>query len=330
MTNILQSPNLQPLCIEDCRGDFEEISRLMESSWAGNANQSLFFSADYLASCFEYPGASLSLAPTIYEGAKPVAFAAGIPRRISLNGCELNVVIITFLTAANDYKKRGYGIVIWNELVKRARTAGFDGMVNYGTDGESMNDMIPKCCRMLGLPATHIRTIPYWSRMIRPKNAGSSGPEPNESAVERFLELAQPMKQVPLARTWTFEEAEWQCKRRFGSLTVELESGLRRGMVVGYVMPVANAARTKCAIVEDVFWGDLEAQERGILVKTFLDRAALAGAQLAVIPVLGYADLEPFHAARFRPSQRVQHAYLTVWKGDPAAEDLPSMYLDII
>jgi hypothetical protein len=308
----------------------EEISRLIERSWAENTQQALFYPADFLASCFEYPGASFSLAPTIYEGSTPLAFAAGFPRRVRVNGRGLNLVIIAFLTVTIDVKKRGYGIFVWTELVKRARAAGFDGMVNYCVEGESMNSMILGCCRMLGLPTVHACTIPYWSCMLQPKKVESSQTEPAGDVVEGFLELATPVaKQTPLARLWSRKEAEWQCQRRFGSVVAELESGPRRGMLVGYIMPVANASRTKCLIVEDVLWGDLEPQERDRLAKALLDRASLAGAQMAVAPHLGYADFNPFHAARFRPSQRALHAYLTVWNGEPCTEALSSMYLDV-
>ena len=68
---------------------------------------------------------------------------------------------------------------------------------------------------------------------------------------------------------------------------------------------------------------------RDVYKRQLLDRASLAGAQTAVAPHLGYADFAPFHAARFRPSQRVLHAYLTVWNGEPCTEALPSMYLDV-
>lgn len=52
--------------------------------------------------------------------------------------------------------------------------------------------------------------------------------------------------------------------------------------------------------------------------------------QIAVVPDSGYADLNPFRAARFRPSQRTLNAYLTVWNGKPCTDALPSMYLDVI
>jgi hypothetical protein len=164
---------------------------------------------------------------------------------------------------------------------------------------------------------------------VLPKEAQSGQPAATKNIVDRFVELAQPMKQTALARLWTNEEANWQCQQRVGSVVAALEFGSRRGMLVAYIIPVANAARTKCLMIEDVLWGNLAPQEREILVKALLDRGASAGAQLAVVPVLGYADLEPFYSMRFRPSQRIQHAYLTLWNGDPIADDLPSMYLDV-
>jgi hypothetical protein len=330
VTDILQSEGQQSWRIEDCRGDFEEVSRLIEGSWAENTQQGLFYSADFLASCFEYPGASLSLAPAIYRGSTPLGFHAAFPRRVCLKGRELNLVIMAFLTVASELKNGVYGILLWRVLVKRARAAGFDGMVTYCVEGETMNSMILACCRMLQLPAAHAYTIPYWFRMLQSRKVQSAQAGPAADVVERFMGLAAPIaKQTPLARLWSRKEAEWQCQRRFGSVVAELESGPRQGMLVGYVMPVADASRTKCLIVEDVLWGDLEPQERDRLAKALLDRAALAGAQMAVAPDLGYADLEPFHAARFRPSQRVLHAYLTVWNGKPCTEALSSMYLDV-
>lgn len=330
MSGLSHSEGQGPRCIENFRGDFEDVSRLIERSWTENTQQSLFYSADFLASCFEFPGATFSLAPVIYDGSRPVAFAAAFPRRVRLNGCELNLVIITLLTVASEYKRRGYGIILWNELVKRSRAAGFDGMVNYCVQGESMNSMILGCCRMLQLPTARVYTIPYWSRMLRPRKVESAPAEPAASIVERFLELVAPIsKQTPLARLWSSKEAEWHCQRRFGSVVAELASGPRRGMLVGYVMPVANASRTKCLIVEDVLWGNLEPPERVCLAKALLDRASLAGAQTAVAPNLKYADFEPFHAARFRPSQRVLHAYLTIWNGEAVTEEVSSMYLDV-
>jgi len=215
-------------------------------------------------------------------------------------------------------------------LVKRIRAAGFDGMVNYCVEGEAMNKMILGCCRMLKLPVLRAFSIPYWSRILPPKFVEADQPGSPDGIVDRFLELAAPIaSQSPLARLWNRQEAAWQCRSRYGSVVAELASGPRRGMLVGYIMQVANPNRTRCLIVEDVLWGNLELEERIHLTKAFLARACLAGAQTAVAPILGYADMEPFYVARFRPSQRVLHAYLTVWNGEPCTEALSSMYLDV-
>jgi hypothetical protein len=82
-------------------------------------------------------------------------------------------------------------------------------------------------------------------------------------------------------------------------------------------------------IIEDVLWGTLEQPERLALVRQMLDQAIAAGAQMATVPSLGYADMEPFSAARFRRSPRVLQAYLTVFKGDPPPEAVSAMYLDV-
>jgi hypothetical protein len=316
--------------IENCRGDFAQISELIEKSWAENTHPAFYYGPEFLASCFEYPGASFTLAPAIYEGAAPLAFVAAFPRRVLLQGRQLQLAIVTLLTVAREHKKSGIGIVLWNEIVERLRHAGFDGMLNYCLDGESMNGMIEGCCRMLRLPTARAFSVAYWSRVLHSREAPNDSADWEEGTVERFLELTAPIaRQTPLARLWSREEAEWQCRRRFGAIAAELESGSRRGMLTGYITHVANESRTRCLMVEDVLWGALEPHERDVLVKKFLDQAVAAGAQIAALPVLGYADPQPFHNARFRLSQRVLHAYITIWNGSPQMESLPSMYLDV-
>src|SRR5881397_1040999 len=115
----------------------------MQRSWAENKSQSLLYTSEFLSSCFAYPGANFHLAPAIYDGQKLVAFIAGFPRRMRWKGTELRVVVLSFLTVLSEYKSSGYGIVLWSEVIKRARAAGFDGFVNYLVQGESMDNMMP-------------------------------------------------------------------------------------------------------------------------------------------------------------------------------------------
>src|SRR6266851_1889952 len=94
---------------------------------------------------------NFSLAPTLYRGADPAGFVAGLPRCVKLHGEAYKILIVTFLTVASQYKRRGYGVVVWNELVTRARDAGFDGMINYCVNREPMDQMLPGFCARAGV-----------------------------------------------------------------------------------------------------------------------------------------------------------------------------------
>jgi hypothetical protein len=321
--------NPQGLSIQDFRGDFEDVAKLIQQSWAENNQQHLLYSADFIASCFKYPKSSFSLAPTLYDGAKPIAFIAGFPRRLRFKGRDLKVILCTFLAVSSEHKKAGYGVILWNELVRRAQAAGFDGMVNYCVDGEPMNGMIMGCCRAMKLPTERIFSVLYQMRLLQPKAAPQLEFKMDSDCVDTLLQTAALVSEnAPLARIWSQEEAEWQC-RRSGGVVARHVAGRRQGILTGYVMEIANSQRTKCLIIEDVLWGTLEEQERPILVRKLLDQAAAVGAQMAIVPCLGYTDMSPFNAARFRRTPRILQAYLTVFKGDPPPEAVSSMYLDV-
>jgi len=319
----------QTLSIEDFRGDYEEVADLVRRSWMENSNQSLMYTPDFVASYFEYPGSSFSLAPTLYDGSKPLAFIAGFPRRLKFKGRELKVILSSFLSVSGEYKKKGYGVVLWSELVKRARAAGFDGMVNYCVDGEPMNGMILGCCRAMKLPTERVFSVGYLMRILQSKAVPQLELKMESDDVEALLQTAGSIAEhAPLARVWSEKEAEWQC-RRYGGVVARHVAGPRQGVLTGHVVEIANSQRTKCLIIEDVLWGTLEQPERLALVRKLLDQVIEVGAQMAIVPNLGYADMEPFNAARFRRSPRVLQAYLTVFKGDPPPEAVSSMYLDV-
>jgi Acetyltransferase (GNAT) family len=322
--------NSSVLAIEDFRRDYPGVARLINASWAENAQQPLLYTPEFLASWFDQPGLSAFLAPTLYEHAKPVAFVAGFPRQLRYRGRTLRVIVSAFLSVSSEHKKNGYGVILWSELVNRIRSAGFDGMINYCVEGEPMNAIIVGCCQRLKLPTERIFSIPYQMRLLPPKRVEPSPEEPvNDKAIQMFLEAAAPLaNEVPLARVWTEPEAAWQC-RRYGAVVARKISGARLGLVTGYIMEIANPQRTKCLLVEDLLWGTLNPGERNDLLRQLLDQAAAAGAQLAIAPTLNYADMAPLAAARFRSSPRLLHVYLSVFNGQPKPALVPSMYLDV-
>jgi hypothetical protein len=203
-------------------------------------------------------------------------------------------------------------------------------MVNYCVDGESMNGMIVGSCRMLKLPTQRVFSVHYLMRVLQPKAAHAPADHPDHHLAEKFQRAAGWISNATsLRRVWTEPETQWQLHRHDG-LVVSHSAGGRQGLLTAYLMHAANPLRTKCLLIEDILWGTLESEERLALVQRLLDQGTQAGARMAFLPRLGYADLTPFQAARFRTSPRTLHCYLTVFNGVPVPETVPSMYLDVI
>jgi hypothetical protein len=319
----------QSRSLEDFRGDFEQLAAMMEASWQDNVTPAFLYTAPFLANLFDYPGASFSLAPTLYVGPEPIAFVAGFPRRVLLGGKELHVLVVALLTVASSHKSKGYGIVVWSELVRRGRAAGLDGVVNYCVDGEAMDRMIEGSCRRLGIPVSKIYSVSYLSRVLWRPGAAVDGAECEVSATQLMDAASGVAARVPLARTWTASEAAWQCSREGVVCAYREGPEASRALLTGYVMPIANRDRTRSLIVEDVFWGDLDQGDRKALAAELVAKGAAAGAQVAIVPDLGYADMSPFAAAKFKPSGRTIHAYLSLWSETQSAESLSGYYLDV-
>jgi hypothetical protein len=333
LTEISPAVKAPRLSIENFRGDFAQLASLMQASWAENSGQALLYTSEFLSSCFDYPAADFSMAPAIYVQSKPVAFVAGFPRNVKFNGREQKIMVITFLTVLPEYKKKGLGIMVWSELVNRGRAAGFDGMVNYCVDGEAMNAMIVGSCKRLKLPVVRIYSARYMSTVLRSGNHGHDSSDNIQQPADIFLDLAAPLvDSQPFARIWTKPEAEWQCVRRSQAITETVSAENRYGLLTGYIMSISGKDHTKCLLIEDILWGTLTTEERQTLLQKFLKKAATAGVRLTTVPVLGYADMEPFKKARFQSTRRVLHAYLTLWSAghaDLPSEPLSSMYLDV-
>ncbi len=298
-----QTAHASSIQVEDFRGDFPQVACLIQESWKENGKQGLFYTPEFLASCLNYPGSSYSLAPALYEGEKPCAFVAGFPRIVQYKGRELRVILCTLLSVSSEYKKRGYGVVLWSELVKRAQSAGYDGMVNYCVEGEPMNGMILGCCRMLKLPTKRIFSVHYLMRFLQTKFVTSRADD-SQDLTEAFRRAVGAIgNDTPFRRVWAEDEARWQLQRPDGLVAYHRSQG-KGGLLTGYLMHAANPQRTKCLLIEDALWGRLENGERLSLVEKMLDRGIQAGAQMAFLPCLSYSDTAPFRAARFRSSPR--------------------------
>jgi hypothetical protein len=311
--------------VEDFRGDYDQLAAMMRASWGESPTPPYLHTAEFLADCFRYPGASFALAPSIYSGPELVAFVAGYPRGVLIDGLERRLLISTFLTVASGHKASGYGIVVWGELMRRAAAAGFDGAVSYCADGQAMNRMIEGSCRLFGLPVLRATSLPYLTRPIwEPGVQASAQPSAGElvSAAESLRERAE------LCRLWSDAEASWQLSR-VGAVAVRGGPPDDPAVLTGHVISVDDGARTKCLVIQDVLWGSLDSAERQALAREMLGWAAARGARAAILPLAAYADMQPFANLGFRPAPHTVHAYLSVWSEPAPERSPPRYYLDV-
>jgi hypothetical protein len=309
------------------RGDFAQLARMMQDSWAANREVSLRYTESLLRSSFAYPGASFEAAPVFYSGDQIIAFAAGLPRSAILDGRPLRLQLNTMLTVSLEFRKAGYGVVLWRSLMERARAAGLDGAIDFCVEGDDMNKMLLSASRLFALDTQEVYCVGFLNRFVRPTEDETPA-DGGADVIDAFLELAAAIPgSTPLARTWTRAEAEWQCRDRDGAIAVLLADDRARGVLTGYVAEVGMDG-ARAAIVEDVLWGNLAPESRRELVQRFIRAAACHGCNSAACPTLGYAPLDPFVESGFRRGKRTMHAYLTLWNGSRPAP-LPSMYFDV-
>jgi hypothetical protein len=314
--------------IETFRGDWAELEQMMQVSWSSNREQPMRYTQQFLRSAFDYPGSNIDLAPSIYSGETLKAFVGGFPRTARLWGRPVRLLLNSFLTASLEARKSGYGLILWRALLDRAEKAGYQGTINFCVQGDEMNEMMPAVARLFRLNTQQIYTVEYLSRFLRPAEARELLPA-SDLEIELFCELAaEIVDNVPLARTWTYAEAEWQCRNRCDAISASLKEGGHRGMLTGYAME-AGTPTTRVAMLEDLFWGDLDDSQRRALLRNFLDAAAARQCQVVSCPVLGYSSVETLTATGFRRSHRVLHTYLTLWN-DQTPRQVSSIYVDVV
>jgi GNAT superfamily N-acetyltransferase len=310
-------------------GDFDELAALMLRSWSENKEQPLRYTPEFFRSAFESPGASFELAPAIYRDGRLVAFVAGFPRTVRISDQRQRLLSMSFLTVAPEYKRFGYGPLMWGELLKRARDHGCHGALDFAVEGDPWSAQILSVARVLREPTARIFTVSFLARLLRVNEslAPVAGSESDPAAVLRQA-VSHIADEVALRRCWSCEESEWQCSQRAGAINSVTCIEERCGILNGYTVETSGAAPILCAILDNVLWGSLAPAERASLAAGFLAQCARRGVKMIIAPVLGYADMQPLLAAGFRKTRRVLHAYLTLWAA-AIPESLGSMYVDV-
>ena len=307
--------------MEMFRGDFTQLERFIKRSWAENTQEPLEYDEAFLRDQLQAPGMSFELCPAIYDGNELVAFGAGFPRTIRMDGVVRRFLLDSFITIAPEHKGRGLGGVIWNAIADSGKRNDYDGLITFCVEGDRMNQSMPKFSQQYSLPTAQVFTVSYLARPVTKKGSGliqSADPQVLVSAAESLAA-------VPLCRMRSDSEAEWQCRRRVGAFGACKD----RATIAGYRIATAGVRPAVCGIVDDVLWGDLDDAKRFELVQQLLDVASGQGIELLLTPQLGYADMSPFTRAGFRKTRRTLHMYLTSWNRDVRLGELSSAYIDV-
>lgn len=315
--------------VEDFRGDVPLLAAMMRASWGEGPRPPYLYTPELMESWLCQPGLTAALAPAIYDDDRLVAFALGCPRDVAIGARRRRLVIVAFLTVAAERKSAGYGMLVWAGLIRRAREAGFDGVVNYCEDGGPMRRMIETASQMLQLPLSRAKTFDHLVRLIEPRQGGGKGADAMSAAgaAQRLLAAADGLGAgADVRRIWTLEQASWQLARP-GAVSVVGESG---AILTGTVATVADAARSRCLTIDDILWAGLDPARRPALVEDLLAQGAALGARFASAPMLEYADLDPLRRAGFVAAGHVFHAYLSLWDEPSAAGPCERFYLDLV
>lgn len=305
--------------------DFQAATELLRRSWIENKETPLDYSPSFIRSFLCSGGSESGYTAALSRDGELVAFVLAAPRTVLLRGEPRKLGLMTLFTVASGFKGQGLGLRVWEECLKKLQTAGFDGAIYYCAQGNRSNFVTSAAAARAGFVAEKVKEIAHLARPIIMDAKDSASETPGVEG-ELLVELSSRLS-ADLRRQYSLEEA-----RRFLGRDDVVSQGYREGSAVGvlagYVLPVQDRERSSCLLLDEVLWGDLSDTGRAKLLQNFLRRAR-ARASFVVVPQLGYANLSPLKAARFRLSPQVLNAYITLFDHSPVPA-LESMYIDVL
>ena len=100
-------------------------------------------------------------------------------------------------------------------------------------------------------------------------------------------------------------------------------------VLTGHVVFVDDADQTRCVVIQDILWGSAEGPDRQALARDLIMQAASRGARVAILPLVTYADMQPFADLGFFPTPHTVHAYLTAFSELVPGQPPQRYYLDV-
>ncbi len=316
---------------EDFRGDFRALAALMKESWAGNTQEPLLYTEEFLRSMIqppsgspEQPSAPLSLCTAIYQRDALIAFGAGVLRNVHYAGKTLRFLLDSFITVSPAARGRNLGATIWHDLAARTRRGGWDGLITFCVEGEHMDRKLMSFAQSDSLTTVKAFTVSYLARPV-PKNRT---PDAQRADPNILLRKSEGLG-TAFRRIWTSRDAAWQCNERLGAFGCSLAEGETQATITAYSMLTGGLKPVRCGLVDDVLWEGLDDAQCSRMVDLLLNSARGMDVELLLVPVLNYFDPAPFVAAGFRKTRRTLNLYLTSWNGLSVPSELDAAYIDV-
>jgi N-acetylglutamate synthase-like GNAT family acetyltransferase len=313
--------NLQ---VRDIGTRYEDAATVIRHAFQTNKEPFLNYNANFLASCYAYPGAQPELAPAFFDDDRLVSVLVSLPRHVIFERKRLALALLTLNAVEPEYRSYGLGIEMVAEAVRRARASGFDGAIYYCVDGHPANRTSFAGVKAANEACNHVYTVEYLMKILRAPSSDESEP----AGANDFLSGAERLRdRMSFCRVWTADEAAWECSGRYGALSEKLEKHGNRGVLTGYILEGDLGAG--CLFLEDLLWDDLDSDARKALLQRLLNRAARSS-QIAVVPLWGYTQYDIFHEMGFRKSKRRLNVYLSLWNGLQITSRPEAMYIDAL
>ena len=303
---------------------YEDAAAVIRRAFQTNKEPFLNYNANFLASCYTYPGAQPELSPAFFHDDRLVSILVSLPRHVIFERKRLALALLTLNAVEPEYRSYGLGIEMVAEAVRRARASGYDGAIYCCVDGHRANRTSSAGVKAANEACNHVYTVEYLIKILRVPSSDESEP----AGANDFLSSAERLSdRMSFCRVWTADEAAWECSGRYGALSEKLEKHGNRGVLTGYILEADSG--TGCLFLEDLLWDDLDSDARKMLLQRFLNRAARS-ALIAVVPLWGYTQYDIFHEMGFRRSNRRLHVYLSLWNGLQITSRPEAMYIDAL
>ena len=272
-------------------GDFEELSRLIESVWGAHFGTKSHFAypPDWLAGFFGAVGPDRDLLIECRDEAGAITgFLGAVPRRYRVHGQDVRLGLVTLLTSSR--RNTGFvGLEIERELFRRAADAGLFGTYHFLLEGQRTADLLRWAAASRKSTATEIAPVRSLLAAARTMAEPADPREIRAATAADLPALADLIettgRALPLSRLYSAEElGAMLAKAPPKRALVLLRQGRPIGLCVYARRRLLGAESVEVANVDLLVAPDATPEEARRFGKAIAAAAATDGATYVVAP----------------------------------------------